>query len=252
MSGIVAWLAIQLGKLLFLPEPAWTLDDEKRRAFDQALEAMIEAPAGSAPGYPCPYPKWEYLRYLTRHKGMVLHGSNRGDIDVLRPQEQTDFSGRRITAVFGTRDAIWPLFFATLNTAGYRGSLRNGCWVMAARGGGQRHPALGGQRHPALGERRFYFFSVNRDRLGPGLWTEGTVYILPGDTFEKTDTAAVRFDEWASRTAVTPVARLAVQPGDFPFAGQVAGHREGEPMPRSWLCYKRRLRIRAAADKGCG
>lgn len=231
MSGIAAWLAIQLGKLLFLPEPAWTLDGEKRQAFDQALRSMIEAPAGSAPGYPCPYPKWEYLRYLTRHKGMVLHGSNRGDIDVLRPQEQTDFSGRRITAVFGTRDAIWPLFFATLNTAGYRGSLRNGCWVAAARGG----------------ERRFYFFSVNRDRLGPELWTGGTVYILPGDTFEPTDKGAVRFDEWASRTAVAPVARLAVQPGDFPFVAQVAGHREGEPMLRSWLCYKRRLR---AADNG--
>lgn len=231
MSGLVAWLACQLGKLLFLPEPASVLDGEKRQAFDRVFQSMIEAPAGSVLSYNCPYPKWEYLLYLVRHKGMVLHGSNRHDIDVLQPQEQTDFRGKRITAVFGTRDAIWPLFFAAVNTAGYRGSLRNGCWVVTARGR----------------ERRFYFFSVNRDRLGPGLWTEGSIYILPGDAFERTDTAAVRFDEWASRVAVTPIARLPVTPNDFVFLAQVAGHQEGEPMPKSWLSYKRRLRRRRGA-----
>ncbi|MFN2226058.1 MAG: hypothetical protein ACK2UY_07120, partial [Anaerolineae bacterium] len=151
-------------------------------------------------------------------------GSQRSDIDVLRPREQTDYSGRRITAVFGTRDAIWPLFFAVLNAQGYRGSVRNACWVVSRRGG----------------EQRFYFFSVNREMVRPGLWAPGTIYILPGETFQMTDTAIVRFDEWASTEPVRPLARLAVEPADFPFLDQVAAHREGESMLRSWLAYRRR------------
>jgi hypothetical protein len=76
---------------------------------------------------------------------MVLHGSNRPDIEVLEPAEQTDFGGKRVKAVFASRDAIWPFFFAILNTRGYRGSLRNSCWVVSRSGQ----------------EQRFYFFSIN-------------------------------------------------------------------------------------------
>lgn len=228
MSVLLPWLASQVGKALFLPEPDWAPDDEQRATFDQVSQSMLEAPAGSEVKYVCLSPKWEFLRYLVHDKDMVLHGSNRPDIEVLEPKEQTDYSGKRVRAVFASRDAIWPLFFAVLNTEGYRGSLRNGCWVVSRQGQ----------------EQRFYFFSVNRERLGAGLWTEGTIYILPGQTFEMTDRGVVRFDEWASKEPVRPVARLGVEPADFLFLDQVAGHREGESMFRSWLMYKRRRGIR--------
>ncbi|MEJ2211818.1 MAG: hypothetical protein P8129_22665 [Anaerolineae bacterium] len=224
MSTIMAWLASLVGRILFLPEPAWTPDKERKAAFDQIYRGMAGAPPGSPVDYGWRYPKWQFLRYLVREKQVVLHGSQRSDIDVLRPREQTDYSGRRITAVFGTRDAIWPLFFAVLNAQGYRGSLRNACWVVSRRGG----------------EQRFYFFSVNREMVRPDLWAAGTIYLLPGDPFQRTDTAVVRFDEWASTEPVRPLARLAVAPADFPFLHQVAAHREGESMVRSWLAYKRR------------
>jgi hypothetical protein len=57
----------------------------------------------------------------------------------------------------------------------------------------------------------------------PESWTDGTVYLLPPDTFTPTYDA-----EWISPTPVRPRARLAVTRADFPFAGQVFRHRSGE------------------------
>jgi hypothetical protein len=228
MTTAIGWLASWIGKALFLSEPASNPSDEKRAIFGRAFEVMRDGSSDRAWNYDCPYPKWEYLRYLVRERGVVLHGSNRGDIEVLEPLEQTDYSGKRIKAVFASRDGIWSMFSAILNTTGYRGSLRNGCWVV---GRGSR-------------EQRFYFFSVNEQMMAERTWTEGMIYILPGRTFELTDRRVVRFDEWASREAVKPIAKLAVGPGDFPFLGQVAGHREGESILKSWLWYKRRVRER--------
>lgn len=224
MSIAVAWLASQVFKALFLPEPVSVMSEEKRKAFGEVFHAMGEASLDEGASYACPYPKWEFLRYLVRERNVVLHGSNRNDIEVLEPREQTDYSGKRITAVFASRDGIWPMFFALVNMKGYRGSLRNGCWVVG-RGSS---------------ERRYYFFSLNEKLLGAGIWKEGTIYILPGETFEKVDQGVVRFDEWASKGAVRPVGKLAIKPEDFPFHGRVAGHREGESMLISWLKYKRR------------
>jgi hypothetical protein len=233
MSMIFAWLVSKIGRALFLPEPISVLSDEKREAFEQVFRSMLEGSSGSAVNYGCPYPKWEYLRYLVQEKDIVLHGSNRKDIEVLEPKEQTDYSGKQITAVFASRDGIWPMFFAIVNTTGYRGSLRNGCWVVKKKSG----------------EQRFYFFSVNEEMLGEGIWTEGMIYILPGEAFELTNRGVVRFDEWASKEAVRPIAKLAVEPEDFPFLGQVAGHQEEESILRSWLKYKKRCGERGNAGR---
>jgi len=226
MTTAIGWLASWIGGALFLSEPASDPSDGKRAVFSQAFERMRDGSSDRAWNYDCPYPRWEFLRYLVQERGVVLHGSNRRDIEVLEPLEQTDCSGKRIKAVFASRDGIWPMFFAIVDTADYRGSLRNGCWVVE------------------MGHRaqRFYFFSVNEQMMAEGTWTEGMIYILPGKTFELTDRRVVRFDEWASREAVKPIAKLAVEPGDFPFLSHVAGHREGESMLKSWLWYKKRLR----------
>lgn len=230
MPTIRAWMASLLGSALFFPEPTpqTRMTAEKRLAFEAAFHAMLETPAHEPLDYTCPYPKWEFLRYLVRERALVLHGSNRDDITLLEPRTQTDFSGKPITAVFASRDALWPMFFAVVRMADYRGSLRNGCWVV----------------NTGSEERRFYFFSLNRDLLGPAIWTAGTIYILPGETFQMTDAKPVRFDEWVSLSAVSPIARLTVTPDDFPLLNRVAGHREGESMIVSWLSYKRRCHKR--------
>ncbi len=63
---------------------------------------------------------------------------------------------------------------------------------------------------------------------------DGWIYLLPGDTFEPSDTA----DEWISRQPVEPLARLPVRPSDFPFLAAIAGHRDDEPL---WRFFGRML-----------
>ena len=80
---------------------------------------------------PCtPYPRRKFLRYLVHHHPVLLHGANRSDLCTLEPRRQSDFNGRILTTVFASGDGLWSLFFATLDLAGYRGSLCNGCFVV--------------------------------------------------------------------------------------------------------------------------
>jgi hypothetical protein len=95
--------------------------------------------------------------------------------------------------------------------------------------------------NPSSEVERFYFFSVNHENPGSKIWSDGTVYILPGDTFRPTTQGTVRFDEWASEQPVTVAARLQISPQDFPFLHQVTGHDESESIFMTWLRYKERL-----------
>ncbi|MBN1483700.1 MAG: hypothetical protein JXA37_03175 [Chloroflexia bacterium] len=226
MPSPLTWLASKLGRRLFFSSPPLSLDAEKKEAFTETFRLALQCPGGQILPYDIPYPKWQFLRYLVEQEDVVLHGSIRGDIEVLEPRKQTDYSGKQVTAVFGSRDAIWPLFFATVDLTGYRGSLRNACWVIA---------------DPAGQEQRFYFFSLNQDMLRHDIWIPGTIYILPGASFEPTDRSPVRFDEWTSEQAIHPIARLPVEPPDFPFRNMVSGHPEDESILKTWWRYKRRL-----------
>jgi hypothetical protein len=89
--------------------------------------------------------------------------------------------------------------------------------------------------------KAYYFFSVNEEMLARSPWTDGMVYILPGDGFEQTSKGGLRFDEWAKSEPVCPLARLPVSPGDFPFLHCVVGFPPGESMLRTWWNYKRRI-----------
>jgi len=227
---ILESLAIFFLRRLFLEAPPVPPDRTREEAFAALFVAQVAPGGGGEVAYKLPYPKHEFLHYAVNHHQVLLHGTNRPDIAVLEPRQQTDYSGRPITAVFASGDGIWPLFFAVLNQARFRGSLRNGCFVVG---------------RPGESERCFYFFSVTAAMLAQGCWTDGNVYLLPRATFALTDKGRVRFDEWASLETVRPLARLAVLPEDFPFLQQVVGHEDKESIFTSWLRYKRRIRERA-------
>lgn len=212
---------------LFLRAPPFVLNDDKVRAYEAIIDEQFHRSPVQQVRYACRYPKYDFLRYLVHSKGYLLHGSASGDIEQLEPSEQTDWSGKRITAVFATGDGIWPMFFALLDRSSLRGSIRNGCFVVEAS--------------PQDSER-FYFFSVNAEALAAGVWTEGTVHVLPRDTFEPTSRGPVRFDEWASEDKVPIAAQVPVSPADFPFLENVTGHREQEPVTETWLRFRERQR----------
>mgnify|MGYP001828804532 CR=1 FL=1 len=228
---VLTWLktrsaSIVLGHL-FLSLPELELDELKARAFEQVFQSAVRDGVGEPIDYRCDYPKADFLRYLVSHKDVLLHGSNSMAIETLLPRRQIDFDGRPMTAVFASGDGVWPIFFAVLDDDRFRGSMRNGCFVVADGKGP---------------DRRFYFFSINREMLHQHPWTDGMIYVLPRKPFRQTSRGAVRFDEWASEEPVQPLAKLPVSPADFPFLPNIAGHDEKESIYVSWLRYKRRQR----------
>jgi hypothetical protein len=187
--------------------PRLDLEADKVTAFDIAFAS---ASAQSRIEYQLPYPKQEFLRYLVEKRDVLLHGSGNGAIDVFEPTWQTDYFGRVRKAVFAASDGIWPMFFAILDRSRYHGSLRNVCYW----------------DFDDIGKRqKCYGFSINAAFLGRQPWREGSIYILPRATFERVvDEDGSPSEEWLSTRAVTPMARIAVSPSDFPFLRDVEGH----------------------------
>ncbi len=159
---------------------------------------------------------------VVQYHPVLLHGSHRTDIQRLDPRAQTDYGGNPISAVFASGDGIWPMFFALIESQQFIGSMRNGCFV-------------------TIQNERYYFFSVNAIWLAKQLWSPGAIYILPKDGFRQSDTNGIRFDEWINESPIRPLMKLAIEPQDFPFLSQVAGHDEEESIFESWLRYKERI-----------
>jgi hypothetical protein len=225
ISGDKSMVARECLDRLFLQAPPYTPGPAATQAFD----AIIREQFGQSPArrveYTAPFPKYEFLRYLARERGYLLHGSHRAGLESLEPATQTDWNGRPVQAVFATGDGIWSLFFAVLNRAALQGSIRNGCLVLS---------------DPHAREERYYFFSVNGASLEAGPWTSGTIYAVPRDTFRPASAGLLRFDEWASPIRASVAAAIPVLPTDFPFLSNVTGHSEAESIYTTWLRYKER------------
>ncbi len=211
---------------LFLPAPRVEVSQAKIALFEGLFDGHLSR-AGWAGNpdlaYSWPYPKWEFLRYLTSTRGVLLHGSNEPHSE-LKPRPQTDWSGKPVEAVFATADPIWAIFFATLDRGKCVGSIRNGGFLVESPGG-------------AL--ERFYFFSVDETNRDVELLTNGFVHVVPSDGFATLRTP-VRFDEWHNPSPVPVLARVAVGPEDFPFRDAITRHGS-ESVFASQLQYRARL-----------
>lgn len=197
----------------YLPYPQIDWTAEKVQAFEEIFAAAQATGPGAWIDYQLPYPKYEFLCYLVERKAALVHGSNNAEINVFTPRQQTDYMGRVISAVFAASDGIWPMYFACIDRANYRGSLRNGCFWRSDPDGVQR---------------KYYRFSINQDLLAGNPWIPGTIYILPRAPFEQVkDENGDPLEEWACPHEVQPLARLRIEPQDFPFLGQVEGHDDG-------------------------
>jgi hypothetical protein len=190
-------------RLLFVPP--LNVGPEQRERFAALAERLVAA-GGSEVEYELPYPKHEFTRFLVAHERVLLHGTRDQGIEIFRPRPQTDFDGTRVEAVFATSDGIWPLFFAVVDRRRI-GATRNVC--LHARGAS------------------YYYFSVDADPAD--MWRSGTLYVLPREQFRPHADGT----EWTSPEAVRPLARLRVDPDDFPFRNRVFRFRPGEPLART-------------------
>lgn len=204
-----------------LPRPGPEPGAAVRRAFDELYRRALAAGPTQPLHYDVDAPVWQFLCHLGDTGRVVLHGSGRDDITRFEPRQSDDlepFGAQR--AVYASSDGIWPLFFAVLDRARYRGTLVNTC----ARSGDERSPR--------------YFFSLEHRQLGEAPWRPGAVYLLPPATFVPEPgrghgAERVSSCQLASLEPVVPLARVRVIPADFPFLHQVRGHDEEELARRA-------------------
>lgn len=206
-------------RLFFYRAPQPQLSDMELQEYEKLLQAAI---AGDGlVRYDGSYSKQRFLYYIASRKNVLLHGSNNMRIQEFEPRPQTLYNGKMVQAVFATKDAIWPVFYAVFDKSKLQGNIRNGCLV--TRKG-----------------QRFHFYSISRDSARSEPWTCGMIYMLPESTFQKSSEEKVSFDEWVSNVPVKPIARLEVSPDDFYFLNKVSAHDSKESVLKTWLLLKAR------------
>ena len=220
--------------------PDLELTAEKEAAFKSLFQNLLAKNDGGWVDYDLPYPKYEFIQYLNTQDAVIFHGSNNSGIETFSPvrtsMELFDKSGRgNLQAVYGTHDGLWSMFFAIVNRKQLRGSIRNGVMNF----------------HNRAGETlSVYNFSINQDQLAEQPWCAGALYLLPRGTFVRTKLSEETYsNEWVSEEAVKPIAKLALQPKDFPFLKQIGGHDDGELIRSGELAKNIREAALSAALK---
>lgn len=197
----------------FLRRPATA--DEHITDFERLYRDFMEEKAVTEIDYRLTAPKWQFLCYLCDSKEILLHGSANPDIREFEPRQSNDvdeFGNRK--AVYAASDGIWPMYFAIANREKVT-SLVNSCFRFVENG---------------QVSEPYYYFSINQDAHSHNPWQSGMIYLLPHDMFEQQPLQHyhgrdIEIEQWARSTAVKPLAKLSVTPADFPFLGQVNGHK---------------------------
>ena len=201
-----------------LVAPPLDLDDAEEEAFIEAW-ARVDHPSHVTPGELGGFVVHRFVQWLMDRNLVIFHGSNDLELEVLTPvrrsMEALNTGSRgNLAAVYGTHDGLWSMFFAIVDRKRLRGTIRNGV---------DRHHSPTG-RYLDL-----YHFSVDQGVLEQRPFTTGALYLLPRADFECLPLypGGPPSPEWACKNEVTPLARLTVSPGDFPFLDQIGGHDDG-------------------------
>lgn len=227
LDNVRSRLARQLLKCLFISAPESDRDQGNHEILEGIYLSMFGQNDLQAVNLPDNISAADYLYFLVDKQEFLFHGSNQSNIDILTPRIQENYRGDEIRAVFASSDAIWAMFFAIIDRERYRGSLRNGSFLLS---------------RPGKNSERYYFFSINKEMVGKSPWRSGSVYILPRASFNQSGTGSVRFDEWFSEEPVIPTAKIDISPGDFPLFERVGTHSESESIYLTWIKYKKRLK----------
>lgn len=194
------------------------LTPEKQAAFQSLLDEILARSDGGAIAYNLPYPKYAFVQYAMAQEVFIFHGSNNRAIEVFTPtRTSVELYDQRGTgnqqAVYGTHDGLWSMFFAVVDRPRLRGSIRNGVMYFHNRAG-----------EPLA----VYNFSINQEQLPEKPYTYGALYFLPRSMFERQKMSEHAYsNEWTCPSEVKPLARLDVEPEDFPFLDQISGHDDG-------------------------
>ena len=205
----------------WIERPPLTLDASTQSAVAEVLSAMQAAGPnrpldvnGLMRDYGDVTP-WKFLCGVADRHRIAFHGTGDPTIESFEPRHPIDYApfGDQ-KAVFATSDPIWAMFYAIVDRDRYDITLNNGCIILL-------------DAEDDSDPR--YYFSISRDALPQSPWRTGYVYLLPADGFVEQPSGpyagyVARVPQLASPLPVTPLARLQVSPGDFPFLGDIRGH----------------------------
>ncbi len=202
-----------------LPAPTLTVSPQAAQAFDATFDAALAGEPGAEIEYHLPYPKYLFLDYLAEKRGVILHGSLLRHLGTLEPirksRDSTEFGDQ--PAIYVTQDPLWALFFAILERDHLQGSINNGAiWLKGDDGSIIRR----------------YYFCINAENLRRSPWRPGAIYLMRGGQFETDPTdVGMKIGPYTlipthllCRASIQPLARLLVEPEDFPFLNQVWGY----------------------------
>lgn len=181
-------------------------------AFNRLFNASLLLQARQPIEYDLPYPKLDFLNYLCDWRGLVVHGTQIPDLQILQPvrysSDSSEFGNRR--QIFATPDAIWGLWFAIVDRTRVK-VMRNGCI------------GIGDEET----REKYYHFELPRELEGEFPFTSGTLFLAKAQDFPSRHKIPMLnffggdFEEWGSIQEVTPLAKVQVEPQDFPYLDQV-------------------------------
>ena len=201
-----------------LQAPALVVTETVERTYRTVLSEIEATRDGRVVNEQLPTPPAPFVQWLMAEHAIIFHGSNRTDIEEFRPvrasMELHDTGGRgNLGAVYGTHDGLWSMFFSVVDRQRLRGSIRNGVMRFGA-----------GDRSIDL-----YHFSLHHECLDEAPFTTGALYLMPRERFERLPffPGGPASNEWACHEPIRPLARLTIEPEDFPFLSQIGGHDDG-------------------------
>ena len=201
-----------------LEAPPLTITDVVEDRYRELLSQIEARPDGRILNADLPTPPATFVQWLMGRDAVIFHGSNATDIEEFQPvrasMELQDTGGRgNLGAVYGTHDGLWSLFFSVVDRQRLRGSIRNGV-----------------TRYGPTGRSiDLYHFSLHHECLDEAPFATGALYLLPRERFERLTffPGGPVSNEWACHEPVKPLARLMIDPEDFPFLAEIGGHDDG-------------------------
>lgn len=186
--------------------------ESQRFAFDALLDSALQSGLTTPIQYNSTVPKADFLNYLCDWRGFVLHGSPRTDLTTLEPVrlsgDNNEFGNRQ--QIFCSPDAMWACWFAILDKSKFN-LTRNGC-VRVGTG---------------TKRIKYYHFELPKETLENKPFTNGMLYICRAEdfpdkrSFPLLDWFNAEIEEWGSVNPVRPLAKMQINPGDFPYLRQV-------------------------------
>ena len=181
---------------------------KKERLFSELYEEILAKKDGDYIDYRASFPKKDFLAYLLSQKDVLLHGSNNNNIQELEPRQANCISKElgNMKGVYSVDDPVLPMFYAIKDKHKFRGF------------------AVSGIDNNQEGDapKKNYIFKVSKEAYDAKPWSEGVVYILPRESFKQVaDDDGELTNEWFSIEPVKPLAKLKINPQDFPYLDKI-------------------------------